>query len=74
MILKIGVFYTGAATDKTTCLKLIACAQSCPRKQPSCADVGFAQKIVVLENGHWLQTFHLHIDFNVILQILPDAR
>src|SRR6478609_5686788 len=74
MVLDVGPFHAGAATDEAATLEMIGCPQSVAQGEPAHADQRFRNRVHHRVEGDRLFALHLEIEFQMVLQISADAR
>ena len=74
VILDIGPGKFFIAADKAAAFEMVGSAQACALKEPFCADSGLVPPLRGGGDRHGLCAFILHIELEVILQIVAHAR
>src|SRR5687768_13795535 len=74
MILDVGIFDTGAGTDEGTGFKMIGGAQTFLPEEPFDADHSLGEQIELRIERNRQEAFVLEIDFEMVVEILADAR
>ena len=73
MKLDVGVRDARPAADEAAGLEMVGRPQPAPGQQPLRADAGLGQQPGVGKQRDRPRAFHLQIEFEMVLQILPDA-
>ena len=74
MVLDVWPFKTLVAADEAACFKVIGRAQAGSGEQPLRADGRFIPPLCRRRDGHGLRAFVLHVQLQMVLQIIAHAR
>src|SRR5690242_16374285 len=74
VIFDIGIFDAGTRANEAAALEMIGGAEARLEQQPFDADEPLGKEIETRQQRDRLERFHLEIDFEMVLQILPNAR
>src|SRR5437762_7044163 len=74
VIFDVGIVDAGMRADEAAALEMIGGAETGLEQEPFEPDEGLGEEIEARTQRYRLQAFHLEIEFEMILQIVADAR